>query len=131
MATAGWAAVRVRSLRLAPVAVALLAVTLLAGCSSGGGVATLSEGAAQAAMGTNNAQANCSGSGMVSVSVAGQAGSVHFTVRDAANVQVYDSGLVSGNSASTSQSFTVKAGTWTLQVQRNAFTGSYSATMTC
>jgi hypothetical protein len=103
---------------------------LLPGCT-GGGAATLSD-TVTGASGSRTTSTSCDGSGVVTVSVSGgTAGSVRFTVTDGTSAQVFDSGAMSGTSSSTDSHVSGEKGKWTLTAQRAAFSGTYSATLSC
>ena len=113
-------------------AFALLAVLLLAGCSSSGGnVLQIVESGQAGASGLRTTEGSCDDEALVQATVSGSAGSIRMRVFDGADAQVYDSGALSGSSTDQSLEVHGKAGTWRIEVQRTAFTGSYTAQVVC
>jgi hypothetical protein len=113
-------------------AFALLAVAVLAGCSSSGGgsVIQIAEHVT-AATGPRTASGECDGTALVQASGSGTSGSFRMRVTDGSGKQVYDSGSMAGNGASQSLDVKGAEGTWTVIVDRMAYSGSYSAQVVC
>lgn len=111
-------------------ALSVLGVLLLAGCS-GSGVIQIVEGHVTAANGSRMATGSCDGDALVQVTGSGQSGSIRVRVRDGNGDQVYDSGSRSGNGVDQSLDVEGAKGKWTLEVQQMAYTGSYTAQVVC
>lgn len=108
----------------------LLLTVLLAGCSNAS-VIQIVDGHVTAANGARTSSGSCDGDALVQVTGSGQSGSIRVSVKDNAGAKVYDSGSLSGNGVDQSLHVEGAKGQWTLEVQRNAYTGSYTAQVVC
>lgn len=113
-------------------AMAFLALAfLLSGCASSSGVIQVVDGHVTAASGSRNASGSCDSDALVQVTGSGQSGSIRVRVTDGSGTEVWSSGSLSGSSVSQSIDVEGAKGTWTIEVQRFAYTGSYTAQVVC
>lgn len=123
-----------------PLAPALLLslCALLAGCADSfdsHAITVAQANEVEKASGPDGKTGPCDGDGILSYTLARKEGSLRILVADQTGAIVHDTGELDGApdgfSSGTKDALTGPAGTWTVSVERSAFTGSYTVSVTC
>ena len=116
----------------------LALAALLSGCADAVDASTLSVNQAaevSSASGPDGATGACDGDGNLSYTMARRAGSIRILVADGNGNIVHDSGMLDaapdGFAGQSAIQVEGPAGQWTLSVEREGFTGTYSVTVAC
>lgn len=111
---------------------------LLAGCADsfdGQSITVRQASEVEAASGPDGTTGSCDGDGTLTYTMTRRAGTVRILVADESGALLHDSGSLDGapDGFASGSAQTVKgpAGTWTLSVEREGFTGSYTASIAC
>lgn len=116
----------------------LALAALLAGCADAVDGETLKVAQASdvtAANGPDGTSGDCDGDGSLSYTMARRAGSLRILVADANGDLVHDTGMLDaapdGFAGQSAIGLAGPAGQWTLSVERNGYTGTYSVSVAC
>lgn len=117
----------------------LLAFTaLLAGCADtfdGKTITVKQEAEVEGASGPDGTTGDCDGDGSLTYTLTRKSGTIRILVADEAGNLLHDSGALDarpdGFAGDSGKQITGPAGTWTVSVEREAFTGSYAVSVAC
>lgn len=117
----------------------LLSLTvLLAGCADtfdGKTITVNQETEVEGASGPDGSTGDCDGDGSLTYTLTRKSGTIRILVADEAGNILHDSGALDaapdGFAGDSGKRIDGPAGTWTVSVEREAFTGSYAVSVAC
>ena len=124
--------------RPVPSALLLSLAVLLAGCADsfqGQSITVRQANEVEQASGPDGKTGSCDGDGTMTYTLTRKEGSIRILVADQDGALLHDSGTLDGApdgfSSGSADTIHGAPGTWTLSVEREGFTGSYTVSVDC